>query len=236
MELAVAQGFDVKVVSLPPGIDPADDPAGFEARLADARGRTSSTARSSRSTRADDRQRRRARGRRSSSTRVPDSPERQDAWRWANDRLGMTVQLRARPAARASAAAAVSPQVLEAGDRLERDALAGVVAHPELMPLLAELTPEHFDDEPHRALREHLVDGEPLDADGVALLAELDARGRARGDRRDVGTELLLALGERALQEDLQTADFARTRQIQEQILQLREAQADVRKRASLPD
>ena len=34
MELAVAQGFDVKVVALPAGIDPADDPGGFEARLA----------------------------------------------------------------------------------------------------------------------------------------------------------------------------------------------------------
>ena len=30
MELAVQQGFDVKVVALPPGIDPADDPDGFD--------------------------------------------------------------------------------------------------------------------------------------------------------------------------------------------------------------
>ena len=37
MELAVGQGFDVKVVVLPPGIDPADDPASFEAKLAAAR-------------------------------------------------------------------------------------------------------------------------------------------------------------------------------------------------------
>ena len=33
MELAAQQGFDVKVVALPPGVDPADDPAGFDARL-----------------------------------------------------------------------------------------------------------------------------------------------------------------------------------------------------------
>src|SRR6185437_11932381 len=37
MELAVAQGFDVNVVALPPGKDPADDPAGFETHLASAK-------------------------------------------------------------------------------------------------------------------------------------------------------------------------------------------------------
>src|SRR5437868_4619126 len=34
MELAVAQGFDVKIVPLPPGTDPADDPTAFQGRLA----------------------------------------------------------------------------------------------------------------------------------------------------------------------------------------------------------
>src|SRR5207244_10495503 len=36
MELAASQGFDVKVVALPPGVDPADDASGFEAKLARA--------------------------------------------------------------------------------------------------------------------------------------------------------------------------------------------------------
>ena len=36
MELAVKQGFEVNVVALEPGIDPADDPADFEGKLADA--------------------------------------------------------------------------------------------------------------------------------------------------------------------------------------------------------
>ena len=36
MELAAKQGFDVKVVALPVGIDPADDPQGFQRRLAGA--------------------------------------------------------------------------------------------------------------------------------------------------------------------------------------------------------
>jgi DNA primase len=34
MELATAAGLDVRVVSLPPGVDPADQPEGFEERLA----------------------------------------------------------------------------------------------------------------------------------------------------------------------------------------------------------
>src|SRR6476646_9762995 len=36
MELAVRQGFDVHVVALPPGVDPADDPTDFERKLAQA--------------------------------------------------------------------------------------------------------------------------------------------------------------------------------------------------------
>jgi DNA primase len=234
MELAVAQGFDVRVVSLPSGVDPADDPAGFEARLRSARSyvvhRTQLEA-----TRAEDR----AAGARAVKAfldSVPDSFERNEAWRWVNDYFGMTVGLRAAAGGTASAAAAVSPKVLAAGDHLERDALAGVVGYPELKPLLEEVKPEHFHNELHRRLRAHLVDDEPLDRDGTALLAELDARAQSEAIDANVGTELLLKLGERALREDLQTADFARTRQIQEQILRLREAQADVRRRAAMPD
>ncbi len=46
---------------------------------------------------------------------------------------------------------------MAAGERLERDALAGCLAHADLLPLLAELTPEHFDGEPNRRFREALV-------------------------------------------------------------------------------
>ena len=38
MELATSLGFDVRVVTLPKGQDPADAPAGFEAKLAQAEG------------------------------------------------------------------------------------------------------------------------------------------------------------------------------------------------------
>jgi hypothetical protein len=225
MELAVAQGFDVRVVSLPRGLDPADDPAVFERHLATAkpyiRFRTEIEA---------------ANGGYDAALgflrAVADSPQKRDAVAWLSDRFGMTPAL---PSVRGTVEA-FSPKRLAARPRLERDALAGVVAHPELRPLLEEVRPEHFHDDTHRRLRAHLVDGEPLDDAGVGLLAELDARADEEGIDVDVGTELLLRLGERALQEDLQTADLDRTRQIQDQILRLREAQADVRRRASLPE
>ena len=59
------------------------------------------------------------------------------------------------------------------------------VAHPTLVPLLAELTPEHFDLELHRRVREHLL--EPASrptASSSPSLAELDARAARGGDRR----------------------------------------------------
>ena len=235
MELAVAQGFDVRVVSLPPGLDPADDPAAFQAQLRTARPyvvhRTQLEA-----TRADDR----PAGARAVAAFLDSQPaslEKDEAWRWANDYFGTTVQLRASAGGTASAAAAVSPKVLAAGEQLERDALAGVVAYPELKPLLEEVKPEHFHDETHRRLRAHLVDGDAARRRRASPSSPSSTRApTSEAIDVNVGTELLLALGERALQEDLQTADFARTRQIQEQILQLREAQADVRRRASLPD
>ena len=48
MELAVRQGFEVKIVALPPGIDPADDPSRVRGQARRRAGRTSSTARRSR--------------------------------------------------------------------------------------------------------------------------------------------------------------------------------------------
>ena len=173
MELAVAQGFDVRVVALPPGLDPADDPAAFEAQLRNARPyvvhRTQLEA-----TRAEDR----PAGARAVAAFLDSQPaslEKDEAWRWANDYFGTTLQLRASAGGTASAAAAISPKMLAVGERLERNALAGVVAYPELKPLLEEVKPEHFHDETHRRLRAHLVDGDA---------ARRRRRRAARGARR----------------------------------------------------
>src|SRR4051812_4210419 len=124
MELAAAQGFDLSIVSLPPGTDPADDPAAFEERLTTAEDYLPYRVRIE-IERMPDRNRAFERVR---EVLAPfrDSPERQDAVRLAADRLGLPASLQAglAPAAR-SGGQAVSPKVLEAGVRQERDALAG---------------------------------------------------------------------------------------------------------------
>ena len=101
MELAVGQGFDVRIVALPKGKDPADDPAGFEERLGEAE----SYAVHRVGLEID-----RARDKQHAYLRVqdvlngiPESPERHDAWRLANDRLGITMQLRGPGAPRPAA-------------------------------------------------------------------------------------------------------------------------------------
>jgi hypothetical protein len=147
----------------------------------------------------------------------------------------MSVPLRG-TAARPAGASASSPRLVDAGSSLEREALAGDVANPRLAPLLAELTPDHFHDETSRALRAHLVDDAPLDAAALALLAELDARAATNAIDENVGTELLLTLRERGLQEELQHAAFERTTQIQREILRLREALGDLRRRTPVAD
>jgi DNA primase len=227
MELALRQGFDVRVVALPKGKDPADDPSGFEERLGSAEAYAVHRVRL---------EIERARDRQHAYLRVqdvlngiPDSPERHDAWRLANDRLGLTVQLRAAGAATGAAGAAASPRMIDAGDRLERDALAGCVAHPELVRMLAELAPEHFDDEQHRRMQAHLVnENEPADAELVPLLAELDARAAAEAIDESTAKELLLRLRERHLRRELAVAGPERTKDLQEAVAKIRAAVSEL--------
>jgi DNA primase len=212
MDLAVAQGFDVKVVTLPSGVDPADDPEGFAGRLREAEPYLVYRVRIE-IERAEDRE---AGFRRVKELldAAPESPERQDAWRRANSLLDMTVQLRGAGGSRAAEPA--SRRVIDAGTKLEGGALAGVLAHPSLKPVLAELTPEHFYVPLHRMLRAHIVDGAPLEDEGLAALAELDARAEADGIDEHTGKELLLRLRERELRRELKNAELGRTRELQE--------------------
>ena len=228
MELAAGQGFDVRVVALPPAIDPADAAEGFEERLAGAVSYLSHRVRLEIDS-APDRQEAFVRVR-ETLARFDDSPERQDAVRLAADRLDLPKETQAGLAPRGSrgTTGAISPRLLEAGTRRERDALAGVAAHPELRGLLAELTPEHFDSELHRRARSYLLEPVDPDAELVPLLAELDARAAEGGIDPETAKELLLRLRERHLRRELAGADLERTRELQEQLDRIRAAAANL--------
>jgi DNA primase len=217
MELATKQGFDVKVVPLPSGVDPADDPAGFQKRLAEAEPYLFYRVRIE-IERGEDREAT-FRTVKALLDDAPDSPERQDAWRLANDKFGMTVQLRGASTARA--AAPPSQRALDASAKLERNALAGVLAHPDLKPVLAEITEEHFYAPMHRLLRAYIVDATPLDAEASALLAELDAWAVADGIDRATAAELLIRLRERELKRQLRDADPEKIKELQETLTRL---------------
>ncbi len=221
MELAVAMGLEVKVVALPPGTDPADDPSGFEERLAAAEPYALYRVRAEIEG-APDRQTAFQRAK-EVLDRVPDSPDRQEAWKLANDRLGMTVQLQA-ALATTSTGEAVSPKLLAAGERLERDALAGSIAHPGLVPMLAQLTPEHFDDALHRRVQAHLTGAEPGAEDVVALLAELDAHAALHELSEETARELLLRLRERRIRRQIATAEPEQFKELQDSLRRIRQA------------
>jgi DNA primase len=223
MELAAEQGFDVRVVPLPPGLDPADVPDRFDELLSRAETYIGYRVRLE-IARAEDRQEAFVRVREILG-RFEDSPERQEALRFAADRLDLPKETQAGLAPRARASTGtISPKLLEASDRLERDALAGVLAHPELRRVLAELGPEHFDAELHQRLRDQLLGHEPPEAELVSLLAELDARAAAAGIDEETAKQLLLRLRERRLRRDLQAADEEHFAELQHKLAEVRTA------------
>jgi DNA primase catalytic core len=225
MELAVAQGLEVNVVALPPDRDPADDPEGFVSHLASAkpyalhRTQVEAAAGGFQAVNAFLRT-------------VPDAPEKAEAIRWATDRFGMGFQL---PSVRASTEAALSPKRVDAETRREHNALAGVVAHPSLVPILTELPAHHFHDETSRAVRAYLVEGAHLNAEGLVLLAELDARAETEGIDKKTAEELLLRLRERELRAELQHSGPERVRELQDALLRIREAVATLGASSSVP-
>ena len=135
----------------------------------------------------------------------------------------------------ATAAAAPSPRVVAAGDRLERGALAGVVAHRSLVPILAEITPEHFRDETNRALRAYLVDGGAAEPEVLALLAELDAWAPQEGIDKATAEEYLLRLRERELWAELRTAGIERTKELREALARIEGAIAGLGAQTTTP-
>jgi DNA primase len=228
MEIAAAQGFDVKVVTLPRGQDPADAPDGFDERLIGAESYLLYRVRLELD-RAADRQEGFVRAR-EILAKAEDSPERQEALRLLADRLDLPRETLAGLApTRGGQSAGVTDdtRLLDAGDRLERDVLAACLAHPTLVRALSELTPEHFDSEVSRRFRAALVAGRD-DPELTALKAELDARAAREAIDERTGAELLLRLRERKLKRDLAGADLARTTELQAHLAKVRQALAEL--------
>jgi hypothetical protein len=130
--------------------------------------------------------------------------------------------------------AVLSAKRVQARERLERDALAGVVAHPSLTAVLAELPASHLHDDTSRAVRAHLVDGTPVIGDALVLLAELDARAETEGIDEGTAKQLLLRLKERAIKAEL-TTQPERAKELNTQLTQIREAMRSL-DRAAVPD
>jgi DNA primase len=223
MELAAQRGFDIRVVTLPAGTDPADEPDRVQERLAGAESYVFYRVRLE-VDRAADRQERFERAR-AMLNRFEDSPERQEAWRYANDKLGMTVQLQGR--ASTTTPGVGSRRLLEAGDRLERDVLAACFVFPSLLDALAQLSPEHFDSEQNRRLRTALLTRD-ADEETAPALAELDAVAATEAIDETTAKELLLRLRERHLRRQLSSADLEQTAELQRKLLEIREAVAEL--------
>ena len=230
MELAVAKGFDVQIVALPTGKDPAAAPEGFAEHLGRAESYLHHRVRTT-IDRAVDRNQAYLQAR-EILERAEDSPQRQEALRLVADRLELPPEtLASIPSARGGFArqpATEPPRILEAGLRLERSTLAAVVAHRGLLDRLRALTPEHFDDPLHRRMQKSLVSGAAEDDELVSLRAELGAR----ADRDEIdeltGEQLIYRLRERKLRRDLQGADLAKVTEIQAQLVKLRQALAEL--------
>ncbi len=226
MEMAAQQGFAIRVVTLPPGFDPADLAAGFERRLAGAEHYLVYRVRLE-IERAADRQEAFVRVREVLS-RAEDSPAREDALRLAADRLDLPPETQAGLVPRARAATGtVSAKVLARVDRYERDALAACIAFPSLRTLLGELHEDDFGSVQHRRIRRVILGTEKLDDELLPLYAELDARLVAEGINESAGKSALLRLRERRLQHEIAEADSG------EMVRELSETLARVRRTIS---
>jgi DNA primase len=219
MELAVRLGFDVRIVPLPPGLDPADAADGFERRLGESVGYlVHRVTLEPKSQEGFDRVQRLIEA-------APAGPERDEAARFAADRFGLPVRV---AGATATVVGEASRKLLGAGERLERDFLAICAARPELAErYLRELDDRHFDLPLHRRLRAFLAGEIPEDEELVGLRAELDATVAEEGLDEDVARELVLRLEERLVVRelaDLSGDDLARTVELQGVLARIREA------------
>jgi DNA primase len=222
MELADRAGFDVHVVPLPPGKDPADAVDGFEARLDRSVGYLMHRVRLEI---ANAPKQEAFESVQPLIEAAPAGPERDEAARYASDRLGVPLRI---AGGSATVVGEASRKVLGAGERLERDFLAVCAARPELAErYLHDLDDRHFDNPLHRGLRAYLAGEAEADEELVGLRAELDATVAEEGLDEGVARELFLRLEERLVMRelaDLSGDDLARTVELQGVLVRIRDA------------
>jgi len=230
MDLAAARGFQVRVVPLPAGVDPADAADSFDQLLTGAVGYLRHRAEAE-IKQGDSRQEQflRVQG---ALVGLPDSPDREEAVRYAADKLGLSPDMQAGLAPRAQRkTGAVSDRALEGGERLERRLLAAVAADPELVEhYLAPLDDRHFDDPLHQRLRAYLCGEADADDELLQARAELDATAETEHLDADTAKELFLRLEERMVRRELarlEGEDLARPVELQTLLPKIREAQQE---------
>jgi DNA primase len=227
MELAVGVGFDVHVVPLAPGVDPADAADEFAGLLETASGYL--------------RHRVKLEIERAGSAqegfervqallaKAPRGPDQDEAARYASDRLNVPLRVHA---AAGPTLRQASRKVVGAAARLERELLAICATRPELAErYLTKLDDRHFDEPVHRRLRAYLAgQGEP-DSELLALRAELDATAEREGLNEAAAQELFLRLEERLVRRelsDLSGGDLARAIELQGVLAKIQDALREV--------
>ena len=234
MEIADRQGFDVKVVALPPGIDPADDPAGFQGRLAAALPyevhRVQVEARST-----DDREAARRAVTAFLDAR-PDSLNRRAAWNWANDHFGMPIQIRG--GGTWTAKEAPSPRHRR---RRRQDRARGARRRdrPPRAPPVARRDPRR--PVPQRAAprapRSPRGRPRPRRPETLALLAELDYWAQEEeGIDKPTAEIYLLRMTEREAQTELQHAELERVPALSAALVRIRDTIAGLERQTAAPE
>jgi DNA primase len=228
MELAYRSFDEVRIVPLPPGTDPAEAAEGFERRL----GQSESYPRHRVKLAID-----RAPSREAAFQRVRDivgsfdlNTEWLEAMEYAADRLDLPSELQAALAPRGSRATGqISRKALDHRLLLERRVLAGCLAHPALRPLLGELSPDHFQDGEHQALRAAIASGGPIGEQLLPLAAELDALAASEGIDEVTARELVLRLHEQRLRARLAAeGDLGRVKELQHELARIHGALAEL--------
>jgi DNA primase len=223
MEMANRQFEEVWVVPLPPGADPAEAAADFEARLEDAteylvhRVKLEIDRATSPQGAFDAVQ--------ALILKAPRGPDQERAARYAANRLEVPLRI---DAASAPLFGEGSRKVVDAGHRLERDLLAVCTVNPELAErYLRELDDRHFDDPLHRRLRSYLLGEGEADDELLALRAELDATAEREGLNDETARQVFLRLEERLVRRELaelESGDLERTVKLQGVLAKIREA------------